>query len=120
LKQTYESQPDFERAGLAYAIALVVAGREGEIHEIPSANIKLTDVLGTLRTVKSTNGYYKAFAIFSGIVLTSNDTNVLLQQAEMEYSLGLNMMAIGTLQKIGNIDPSLKDSTDAAIKVMRK
>ncbi len=117
LKQAYDSAPTYKKAAHAYAVALMIADKEEEARKIPSVS---QEILNETKSYMSANQFYKAFVLFHGVVMVSQDFNVQLQQAEMEYSQGMTDRAIETLRRIGNSNPTFKMQVEDAIKQMQK
>ena len=112
LKQAYDSAPQYAQAAEAYAMALVIAGKEADARNIPLVDQKLLDTTKSFVLAGQLN---KADVLFQGVVNLSQDFNVQLGQAELEYSQGMTQQAIQTLRSIEVGYPGLKDMLETTI-----
>jgi tetratricopeptide (TPR) repeat protein len=120
LKQAYESATSYEKAALAYAMGLEIAGNSAEAHNIALIDEADKQTLGSIGSYMKGNEFNKAFVIFRGAISTSRDVNFLFQQAQMEYGQGMKDRAINTLREIEIINPVWKSSIEETIKGMQK
>lgn len=118
LKSAYDSAPQYVEAAEAYAIALELNGDDAGARSILSDNPLFNTTLKTVKTYAANNESNKLFVLFKGVTFSSLDVNIVIVQAQMEYTQGMVQQAIQTLLILENNHPGLKTSVDAMIKEM--
>ena len=117
LRQAYESAPQYDKATEAYSMMLMISGNEDDARAIPRVDQKALD---EIKSYEKAGQFDKILVLFQGMVLVSQDFNVQLEQAAMEYSQGLLSHSVETLQSIEAIHPELKDSIEIMITQIEK
>ncbi len=121
LKQAYESAPDFPQAKSAYAITLIVSGREAEARTIFKNDPEVFNTAQMAQVYASLKQYSKAVAIYEEMVKKDPaNIEIRAQLAQMQYTAGMVSQAIQTLRDIEKTNPELKDKIEAAIKQVQK
>ena len=118
LKSAYESAPQYAVAASAYAVALMIDGKEKDARSIPGVDSALLDTVKSYTSPGS--NFLKPVVIYQGVIVDSSDYTLLQQQASKEYAMGMNDQAVQTLQTIENIYPGYKDLMESAIKQIRE
>ncbi len=117
LKQAYESAPDYAQAKNAYAITLVLDGKETEAHKLFGNDPVIFGSQQMASVYSSRKEYSKAIAIYTNLASSSpSDINLQGQLAQLQYVSGQKSAAVKTLQALQKLHPELKDQIDAAIK----
>jgi len=120
LKEAYDSTPQYIQAAKAYAIALQLTGSDSQARTILPDDPIFNATLNNVKAISTTNDTNKLFTLFKGVTFVSDDANIAIAQAQMEYAHGMVQQAIQTLLIVGNIHPELKAGIDAMIKQMQK
>jgi tetratricopeptide (TPR) repeat protein len=118
LKTAYDSAPQYVQAAEAYAIALELNGDDGQARSILPNNPIFNSTLNTVKTYAANNQFYKLFILFKGVTFVSDDTNLVIAQAQMEYTQGMVQQAIQLLLTLESIHPGIKSGLDGMIKAM--
>ncbi len=122
LKRAYESAPEFDQAKSAYAIGLIVAGKDAEAHKIFGDDPSIFQTSQVARIYMSLKKYDAGIAILKKIVagdVTNSDNAIQLAQAQ--YAAGQIQAAISTLRDIvEKYHPEMKEQAEAAIKQIQK
>ena len=118
LKSAYDSAPQYVEAAEAYAIALELNGDDAGARSILSDNPLFNTTLKTVKTYAANNDSNKLFVLFKGVTFVSDDINIVIAQAQMEYTQGMVQQAIQTLITLESIHPGLKSGVDGMIKEM--
>ena len=118
LKIAYDSAPQYVQAAEAYAIALQLNGDDVQARSILPNNPIFNSTLNTVKTYAANNEFYKLFILFNGVTFVSDDPNLVIAQAQMEYTQGMIQQAVQTLLILENIHPGLKTGLDGMIKEM--
>ena len=74
--------------------------------------------LNTVKTYAANNQFYKLFILFKGVTFVSDDTNLVIAQAQIEYTQGMVQQAIQLLLTLESVHPGLKTGLDGMIKEM--
>jgi tetratricopeptide (TPR) repeat protein len=118
LKSAYDSAPQYVQAAEAYAIALQLNGDDVQARSILPNNPIFNSTLNTVKTYVANNEFNKLFILFNGVTFVSDDVNLVISQAQMEYTQGMVQQAIQLLLTLENIHPELKTGLDGMIKEM--
>jgi len=118
LKTAYDSAPQYVQAAEAYAIALQLNGDDAQARSILPNNPIFNSTLNTVKTYAANNDSNKLFVLFKGVTFVSDDINIVIAQAQMEYTQGMVQQAIQTLLTLESIHPGLKAGVDGMIKEM--
>jgi len=86
LKSAYNSAPQYVQAAEAYAIALELNGNDAQARSILPNNPIFNSTLNTVKTYAANNQFYKLFILFKGVTFVSDDTNLVIAQAQIEYT----------------------------------
>ena len=117
LKQAYESAPDYFQAKNAYAITMVLDGKEAQARQMFNNDPAIFDTQQMAGIYASQKQYAKAITIFQNLASSSpTDVNIQGQLAQLQFTAGMKSASIKTLQGILKNHPELKDQIDAAIK----
>ncbi|MEI8327603.1 MAG: O-antigen ligase family protein [Candidatus Taylorbacteria bacterium] len=120
LKETYDYAPHYVQAAKAYAIALQLTSNDAQARSVLSDDPLFNTTLSNVKTYAANNDPNKLFALFKGVTFVSADANIVIAQAQMEYTQGMVQQAIQTLLILGNIHPELKVGVDSMIKQMSR
>jgi tetratricopeptide (TPR) repeat protein len=118
LKSAYDSAPKYVQAAQAYAIALQLTGDDAQARSILPNDPIFNSTLNTVKTYAANNDSNKLFVLFQGVTFVSLDTNIVIAQAQMEYTQGMKQQAIQTLLILESMHPGLKAGLDGMIKLM--
>jgi tetratricopeptide (TPR) repeat protein len=118
LKSAYDSAPQYVQAAEAYAIALQLNGDDVQARSILPNNPIFNSTLNTVKTYAANNQFYKLFILFKGVTFVSDDTNLVIAQAQIEYTQGMVQQAIQLLLTLESVHPGLKTGLDGMIKEM--
>lgn len=117
LRQAYESAPSYDQAKNAYAISLVIDGKEALAHQLFGNDPAIFATQQMASVYASEKQYPKAIAIYEQLASSSpTDVNIHAQLAQLQYAAGMTSAAIFTLRGLESVHPELKDQIDAAIK----
>ncbi len=121
LKQAYLEDPAYQEAKSAYAIGLIVSGREADAHQIFGTDPSIFGTERVAQTYISLKQYDKAIKIYTDLV-AKDPTNVQLraQLAQSQYAAGMISQAIQTMRGIEKDHPELKDQIESAILQVQK
>jgi thioredoxin-like negative regulator of GroEL len=120
LKVAYDSAPQYVQVAKGYAIALELTGDEEQARSILQNDPVFNSTLNTVKTYAANNESNKLFVLFKGVTFVSDDTNIVVAQAQMEYTQGMAQQAIQTLLILESVHPELKSGLDGMIKQMAK
>jgi O-antigen ligase/tetratricopeptide (TPR) repeat protein len=117
LKKAYEDDPTFPEAKSAYAVALIITGKEAEARTIFKDDPTIFESEQIAQVYATLKQYQKAIAIYEKLVLAKpSDVNVRARLAQLQYLAGMKNQAIATLRKIGTDYPEYKVQVDETIK----
>ncbi len=117
LKQAYESATANFSARYAYAIGLIVTGKEAEARTMFNNDPAIFETQQMANVYSSLKQYTKAIAIYTKLIGTSTkDVNLRGSLAQVQYSAGQKDAAVKTLQSILTTNPEYKTQVEAAIK----
>jgi Flp pilus assembly protein TadD len=116
LGQAYESAPGYGNAASAYAVALMIAGREADARQVFGADSGLLD---KVKAYISSGQPSQATAVYQSIIAQPESIDTLVQQARIQYAAGNTAQAIGILRAIESDHPEAKDQIEAAIKAVQ-
>ncbi len=120
LKEAYDATPQYVQVAKAYAIALQLAGNDVQAHAILPNDALFNTTLKNVQSYATSNDSNKLFVLFKGVTFFSDDANIVIAQAQMEYSQGMVQQAIQTLLILESVHPELKTGVDGMIKLMQK
>jgi tetratricopeptide (TPR) repeat protein len=118
LKSAYDSAPQYVQAAEAYAIALQLNGDDAQARSILPNNPIFNSTLNTVKTYAANNEFYKLFVLFNGVTFVSDDVNLVISQAQMEYTQGMIQQAIQLLLTLESVHSELKTGVDGMVKEM--
>lgn len=116
LKQAYESAPGYGEAASAYAVVLMIDGREADARQVFGADSSL---IGSVKAYISSGQLAQATAAYQNLIAPPEDLNTLVQQARIQYSAGNTVEAVQILRSIEASRPQDKDQIEAAIKAVQ-
>jgi tetratricopeptide (TPR) repeat protein len=117
LKHAYESTPDDGQINSAYAVALVLSGKEADAHLLFGDDPKIFGTVQMASVYASLKQYQKAIAIYEDLLKANpTDVNTNAQLAQLQYAAGMTSASIATMRGIEKDHPELKDQIEAAIK----
>ena len=121
LKQAYESDTTYVDAQIAYAMGLIIAGKEKDarafFHDDPAIfeNPRMAQIYVSLKQ------YDKAIEIFKKLVAANpTDINTKAQLAQIQFTAGLKADGTATLKSLEADHPEYTQQIEAAIKQMSK
>ncbi len=120
LKDAYDSAPRDIQVAKAYAIVLQLTGDDEKAHAILPDDLLFNTTLKNVKAYAANNDPNKLFVLFKGVTFFSDDTNIVVAQAQMEYTQGMKQQAIQTLLILESVHPGLKSGLDGMIKQMQK
>jgi len=118
LKQAYESAPQYTKAASAYAVALMIDGREDDARKISGVDAALLDRVASY--ISAGKNYLKPVIAYQGVIVDQSDFVSLIQQSRREYAAGMNDQAVKTLQIIESTFPEYRDLMENAIKQIQE
>ncbi|MEI6304738.1 MAG: O-antigen ligase family protein [Candidatus Taylorbacteria bacterium] len=120
-KQAYESETDNASAKFAYAVGMVVAGKEAEAKTMFNNDTTIFESAQMARVYTSMKQYTKAIDILKKLSAASpKDIDTLGLLAQTQYTAGLKDAAVKTLESIAAEKPEYKVQIDATIKQIRE
>jgi len=120
LKHSYESATDYPQAKSAYAVALVLSGKEADARKLfgDDPSIFVTEQMAQVYV--DLKQFTKAVAVYEDLLKNDpKNVNYAGRLAQIEYIAGMSSQAIATLQALEKDHPELKDQIEAAIAQVR-
>lgn len=117
LKEAYEAEPSFEEARNAYAVILVLVGKEAEAREVFKDTPEIFQTSRMAQAYANIKQYQKSISIYSAL-LEKDPKSIELraQLAQVQQSAGMTWSAEQTLRSIVKDYPEYKDQVELIIK----
>lgn len=120
LKQAYDGDPTNPNARSAYAMSLVITGKEVEARKLFDNDPAIFDTEQMAQIYLSIGQYDKAIAIYKAFVLNNpKDPNARLRLAQSQYAGGQKWEAKQTMQGIIKDFPEYKSQVEQLIETMK-
>ena len=117
LKQAYESATENSQAKYAYAVGLVVSGKDSDARKMFNDDPTIFETSQMARVYSSLKQYQKAIDIYKKLLIASpKDVDLLGALAQTQFTAGMKSAAVKTLQSIVLDHPEYKTQIDGAIK----
>ncbi len=120
LKDAYEAEPSYVDAQSAYAIILVLDGKEVEAKEIFKDSPELFETARMAQAYATLKQYQKSIAIFEKLIVADpKSIELRAQLAQVQQSAGMMWAAEQTFRSIIKDYPEYKDQIEQAITRMK-
>ena len=116
LRPSYNSDPGSNKTASAYAVTLMIAGREDQARQVLGVDPGL---LATVKADVDSRQLSQATGIFQSIIAQPESISAIIQQAQIQYAAGNTEEAIEMFRSIEISRPQDKDQIEAAIKAVQ-
>ncbi|MDB5239121.1 MAG: hypothetical protein JWO00_456 [Candidatus Parcubacteria bacterium] len=117
LAPAYEAAPDNTQVASVYALALIVAGKEAQAHQLFGDDRTIFETPAMAQAYMYLNQYAKAIAIDQSLLLANpTDLNLAVALAQAQYKAGMIAASVATLRQAEKDHPEYKTQIEAAIE----